>query len=80
MNSMLFKNGYCVVIEVSENKTRIAPYRNYRPANTSRWADNTGKKVSPAIWVDSAELSRSSEMLSGSKIDAIKAAAIKLAE
>jgi hypothetical protein len=31
MTSMLYKNGYCLVLESKGDKTRIAPYENCRP-------------------------------------------------
>lgn len=78
MKSKLYKNGYCLVLEVAGEKTRIAPYANVRPAHSSIWADNTGKKVSPAIWVKSADLDDSREQLTAKKIEAIKKASLAL--
>ncbi len=78
MKSNIYRGGYCLAIDVSGEKTLIAPYANVRPAHSSIWADNTGKKVGPAVWVNSSELESSHEELTDRKIDAIKRASLAL--
>ena len=77
--SLLFKGQFCLLIETNGNKSRIATYENYRKSGNSIHANNLGKKVLAAKWVNSLELEETREILETKKQTKIKELSIKLA-